>query len=539
MISFLPSELFTPLSLPHQIVFIFLNSLGFALFVTVLNRKKIKSQIAKSFLGMGLSMFFWVDSAYFARVVGPENLSLATTLLKTAWVATPLLFAFTYLTSTLIIEKEKRYKKLTYIIFVTNIILSSLIALSDFVIKGIKFTNGNLDIIYGILTYPFLALIFLTMVATLIPIFHSNLSKTQHKRSRIFLIGLMLFYIMNVIFNIVLPILFNITYLYYLGDYSTFFLLGFTAYLILKHNFLGIKVISTELLTYFLIFLIFVRFVTSTNMLDRVINFFLLISTMILGALLIQSVVKEVESKIKLAKSNKKLKELDELKDEFISITSHELKTPVSIIKNNLWMLNYINKGKSSKKQQHLITEANNGLNRLSVMINNLLNVSRIQQGRLQFNITKFDLDTVIEQAIERFKPMFKNRGLKLTKGKHKAGNVYGDKEKVSEVMDNYLSNAYKYTEKGFVHVDVVNKKDFVIVTVSDTGPGIRKEDYRKIFTKFGRAKEGLKQNGRGASTGLGLYIVKYYIESMGGKVGFVSKVNKGTSFWFSLKKKE
>lgn len=539
MISFLPSELFTPLSLPHQLVFIFLNSLGFALFVTVLNRKKLKSQIAKSFLGMGLSMFFWVDSAYFARVVGPENLYLATLLLKTAWVSTPLLFAFTYLTSIVIIEKEKQYKKLTYIVFAANIFLSSIIAFSDLVIKGIKFTNGNVDIIYGILTYPFLMLIFLTIVATLIPIFKSNLNKTQYKRSRIFLIGLVLFYIQNIIFNIVLPIVLNITYLYYLGDYSTFFLLGFTTYLILRHNFLGIKVITTELLTYFLIFIIFVRFVTSTNMLDRAINFFLLVATMILGALLIQSVVREVESKIKLAKSNKKLKELDELKDEFISITSHELKTPVSIVKNNLWMLNYINKKQASKKQQHLITEANNGLSRLSVMINNLLNVSRIQQGRLKLNFTKFDLDNEIEKSIERFTPMFNTRKLKLTKSNNKAGKVYGDKEKINEVMDNYLSNAYKYTEKGSVYVDVVNKKNFVVVTVSDTGPGIKKEDYSKIFTKFGRAKEGLKQNGQGASTGLGLYIVKYYIESMGGKVGFVSKTNKGTSFWFSIKKKK
>ncbi|NQU51874.1 MAG: GAF domain-containing sensor histidine kinase [Bacteroidetes bacterium] len=246
-----------------------------------------------------------------------------------------------------------------------------------------------------------------------------------------------------------------------------------------------------------------------------------------------------VEERTKqLVQVNKKLKELDKFKDELISIVSHELKTPVSIIKTNLWMLNYLNKSKG-KKETHLIDEMNHGLERLSLMINNLLNVSRIQQGKIQLNIQKVDIDALVKKKAETMKPLFDKKKIKLILPEVKVGYIYADPIKTEEAVENYISNAYKYTDKGKVKIDLKKKKKTVLLSVTDTGPGIPKEDYTKIFTKFGRAGEGLKQHGEGASTGLGLYIVKYYIEMMGGKVGFVSDYGKGTSFWMALPRKQ
>ena len=113
------------------------------------------------------------------------------------------------------------------------------------------------------------------------------------------------------------------------------------------------------------------------------------------------------------------------------------------------------------------------------------------------------------------------------------------DKERFIESLENLIGNAIKYTTEGKVTLKFETKDNDYKISVTDSGPGIPSKDYPKIFTKFGRASEGLKLEGAtsGNSTGLGLYITKNYIESMKGKIGFESKVGTGTTFWFAIPK--
>ncbi len=228
--------------------------------------------------------------------------------------------------------------------------------------------------------------------------------------------------------------------------------------------------------------------------------------------------------------------ELDKQKDEFISIASHELKTPISVVKNNLWMLENTTKKKYSQRDLKFMNEMDYGLNRLQSIVNNLLNVSRIQQGRLTFEIQKVHIYTLTISSVEALTENAKKKGLTLHKPDNIDAYVEVDPAKYQEILENFISNAIKYTPKGNIYIKIEPDTDqFYKVTVQDEGPGIPKRDYPKIFTKFGRAEEGLKIKTSEGSTGLGLYISKQFTIQMGGRIGFNSELGKGSSFWFTV----
>lgn len=229
--------------------------------------------------------------------------------------------------------------------------------------------------------------------------------------------------------------------------------------------------------------------------------------------------------------------ELDQQKDEFISIASHELKTPMSVIKNNLWMLENTTKKKYSQRDLKFMTEMEHGLTRLQSIVNNLLNVSRIQQGRLTFEIQKLNIYTLTISSIEALEQNANKKALIVEKPKEIEALVEADPAKYQEIFENLLSNAIKYTPKGTIKVTIEPTEDskFYKVSVQDQGPGIPRRDYSKIFTKFGRAEEGLKIKTSEGSTGLGLYISKQFTTQMGGDIGFTSQLGKGSLFWFTM----
>jgi|694.fasta_scaffold00337_56 signal transduction histidine kinase len=257
----------------------------------------------------------------------------------------------------------------------------------------------------------------------------------------------------------------------------------------------------------------------------------------------IESVDKKVKEAVVILANITAEVEIDKQKDEFISIASHELKTPISITKNNLWMFKHVSKKKYSQREQRFLYEMGLGLDRLQKIVNNLLDISRIEHGKLVMNFEVVDIYKEFLKVADRFKDDTESKKLKfiVESGAAAGGpalcNV--DKERFIEVLENLVGNAIKYTAKGKITFKFEENQKQYIITISDTGPGIPSKDYPKIFTKFGRASEGLKLEGAtsGSSTGLGLYISKNYIENMKGKIGFTSEVGEGTNFWIKLPK--
>jgi len=190
-----------------------------------------------------------------------------------------------------------------------------------------------------------------------------------------------------------------------------------------------------------------------------------------------------------------------------------------------------------NKEQTELLQKANQTNERMIHLINDLLNVARIEEGRFMYHPKTVDLIEVLEAVIESAEELAKKKGitLKLVKPKDgKAKIVKIDIEKISLAFKNLVENAIFYTpERGDVIISVKKKKNEIFVSVQDTGIGIPKNQHDKVFGKFFRADNAIRMETEG--TGLGLFIVKNVVAAHNGQVSFESEEGKGTTFTFSL----
>jgi len=249
----------------------------------------------------------------------------------------------------------------------------------------------------------------------------------------------------------------------------------------------------------------------------------------------LQEEVKKATADLQIA--NERLKELDKLKDEFVSIASHELRTPMTAIKSYVWLALNGHAGEMNVKMQSYLTKVYQSSERMIQMINDMLNISRMETGRLQMEIGPTSIYKAADQVISDLSIRAQENGINLKINKEPVlPLVSADAGKLAEIFQNLIGNALKFTPKGgSVTVDAAKKDNMVNVNVSDTGVGISKENITKLFTKFGRVGESYSTVAPVAGTGLGLYITKLYLEKMGGKILVESTFGKGATFTFSL----
>ncbi|PIR61405.1 MAG: hypothetical protein COU66_04025, partial [Candidatus Pacebacteria bacterium CG10_big_fil_rev_8_21_14_0_10_44_11] len=252
----------------------------------------------------------------------------------------------------------------------------------------------------------------------------------------------------------------------------------------------------------------------------------------------------------KLVRANGKLQELDKLKDEFVSIASHELRTPMVSIKNYVWMALAGKGGKVTQKQKFYLQRAFISADRMTKLINDMLNISRIESGRVMLSPVKVNLLALVEQILAEVKPRAKQLEVKLILEKEAKNlhseqevelpEVVADQDKLAEVLTNFLGNSLKFTPaKGSITVSfaVDQKTQQVIVQVADTGVGLAADQIPKLFKKFGIIKESYRSQTEAAQgSGLGLFVSKSIIELHGGKIWVESKgKDKGSTFSFSV----
>lgn len=235
-----------------------------------------------------------------------------------------------------------------------------------------------------------------------------------------------------------------------------------------------------------------------------------------------------------LAQANLKLQELDKLKDEFVTLASHELRAPMTAIRGSLATILEGYAGEVNPQVWEFLTASYNENDRLIRLVNNLLNISRIESGRFNFNITRVDVDKIIEEVVNNLQPAAKERNIFLLyKKESRLPLVYGDDDKVKEVLINLVGNATKFTHKGGITVRAAIKDRFMITSVTDTGSGIAVEDMDRLFKKFSQVGGNYARPTGG--TGLGLYICKQIVEGLQGKIWLDSTLGKGSTFYFSL----
>lgn len=226
---------------------------------------------------------------------------------------------------------------------------------------------------------------------------------------------------------------------------------------------------------------------------------------------------------------------LNRAKSEFVSVASHQLRTPLSAIRwETELLLKRFRKG-LTKKQLENVESINDHSWKMARLVNDLLDVARIDQDRLILRKVPVDVAKAAEEAVKGFLSTTKAKGIELefSAGK-KVSKVMGDPEKIRMVIENLLGNAAKYTaEGGKIEVKVAQKDGSVAFSVKDNGVGIPAEQQSRIFEKFFRSDNIVKYQTEG--TGLGLYIAKSVVEQSGGRIWFDSVENLGTIFNFSL----
>lgn len=235
-----------------------------------------------------------------------------------------------------------------------------------------------------------------------------------------------------------------------------------------------------------------------------------------------------------LNEANVELQEADKMKDEFVSLASHELRTPMAAIKGSLSTILEGYAGTITPETREFLTAAYNENDRLIRLVNNLLNTSRIEAGKFSFTFARTDLSELITEVVRNMQMAAKEKLLYLVYEPFGIlPAVQADVDKMKEVIINLIGNGLKFTSTGGITIKSSVDGDFIKTQITDTGTGISREDYEILFKKYSQVKQKFVKSLGG--TGLGLYICKKIIEGHGGKIWLESEVGKGTNFYFTL----
>lgn len=467
-----------------------------------------------------------------------------------------LLQAF-YLYRFLVVFPEKVYYFSTFhkYIVIPAVAITSILIFSPYVFSGIigNPTLGEVAIVkkeWGLIIFAIIAIgLVIRAFYVLITKIKQSRDRLEKRTFRIILTGLITMFTLIIFFNLVLSTIFSNPKFIPLGALFTFPFILFTSYAIIKQRLFNVKVAATAVLVFVLSVILIIEVIFSETIILIIFRGCVFFLVLVFGINLIRSVIKEVEQREKLeilkseleetnfnlGKANEKLKGLDKLKTEFVSLASHQLRSPLTAIKGYASMLMDGDYGEMSKEAKEAIDRMYQSSKNLTIVVEDLLNVTKIESGGMKFEMAPFDLSEVVEDEAKDFSITAEKKGLKLNfeKDNNSSFMVNGDKEKIRQIVINFIDNSVKYTKEGSVNVSVKNKDNKVVFCVKDTGMGMTEEVKESLFQKFARG-DGARMNTTGS--GLGLYLAKQIVEAHKGRVWVESDgPNKGSAFFMEL----
>lgn len=517
-----------------------ISILGFVVYFKDSNSITNQTFLVFSFMTVVYGIFNYVNY----QVTSPDLILwfLRITIFSAVWHAF-CLFQFFYIFPKPKVIFPKWYMR----VLVPATIITSLLTLTSLVFSKIVTIAG-----VGAVTNPergpgiaiFGLMVVFLVAGGIVNLFRKTLksSDLERKQYRVILLGTLITFSLIIVFNFVLPVIFNILRFIPLAPVFILPFIAFTAFAIIRYHLLNLKIITTEILTFLLAVSTLFEVVLSTNIIAAGFRFIIFLLILSISFVLNRSVKKEVEQREQLEildkqleDANVKLKSLDEARAEFITIASHQLRTPPATIK---WYLSAVlagDYGKVPAKILEQLTRTQNTNNHLISLIEDMLNVSRIERGKMEFLFETTNLEELARFSYEQLLPIAGDKKLKLTytPPPKPLPQIMADKEKLRQVMNNIIDNALKYTKQGEVSVSIFQQGDEIKFAVKDSGKGISKEDAQAIFQKYSRGKESVKQS---AGLGLGLYVAKIIIDQHKGKIWAESMgEGKGSIFAFTV----
>lgn len=520
-------------------------AIGFIGFLVFLNNRK--SITNRTFLYFALFTIFWTFTNFFQyKFNGTEETlwALRINLFVAAW------HAFFFFRFCVVFPKDSVLFPRWYARFIIPAVaITALLTLTPFVFSGISvlapaghITNPERGV--GIILFSFVtfSLLFFGLGILLRRVFKET-GAVRLQTVYVF-IGMMLTALFILFFSVLLPIFYNtLTYLPFAAVFM-FPFIALVSYSIYRTRLFNLKAFGAAVLSFALAISTFVEIIFTQETTLVFFRSFVLILIIVIGIILTRSVSREVELReeveqlaLNLEAANEKLKELDKLKSQFLSIASHDLRAPLTIIRNFMSLLLDGTYGKLPAAGQEGLQQVFDRATDMAKSVETYLNVSRIEQGRMKYDFIDVALVPLVTNAANAFKPNAEKKGLSFSftaapalEGKKAKLDV----AKINEVLNNLFDNSIKYTPKGSIAAILEKKENVARLTIKDTGVGMSKETVGKLFQLFSTAENSRKVNT--TSTGVGLYITKAHVAAHGGKVWAESEgEGKGSSFILEL----
>lgn len=429
---------------------------------------------------------------------------------------------------------DKINQKLILQIMIPGAILSLILFIPNLLIKQIDIAQGFIRIIeIGPLYY-----IYAIFIIGYLTLFGYNAYRAIQntfdiKRMQVLYIigGFVITSVFGLIFSLILPSI-GIFRFNTLGPIFMLFAIAGSAFAATKHYVYGYQVILSELWVFLLIVISLIWLIVNLSTFNII--FFLIL--LVICMLFVRTTISEAVKKKQLESDKEALQKLDKLKDDFQQMTEHELNTPIGIIEGKLSMILNENFGGFSDKQKEYLKPVFKDARRLAKLSRELADVSDIDQGEVRLFRENLDITDIIVDVASLNREAATARGLKIEINTPvNLPKVSIDHDKIKRVLTNLVENAIKFTSSGIIKVVVRREKNQLIVSVSDTGIGIKKEDQEKIFSKFYQADRFSETPIEQQGTGLSMYVAKNLIEYHGGKIMVESTPGIGSTFSFNL----
>jgi signal transduction histidine kinase len=515
--------------LVYQILVVIVDLVGLTFGILVL-RKNFKNPQNQLFFLMTIFALGWITLAYLSDLPFLFNYSIL--LNRSIYFFLSWFFLSAYFFSFYFPYKEKisgLFSFLNKLFLILGIFVSLLSLFTPLIVQEVKKTSWGTDIVWGRM-FPLFSFLGIGWIISIGILFKKFLALPPFEKLKVkyFLLGFFIFFLANIIFNALLPQIRGTYEYYWFGNLSIIFFIGFTGYAIVIQHLFGIEVILTEILVGLIGLLLIVQIFTAQTILWRFINGLIFFLFCIFGYLLIRGVLREI-------KLREAIERISQAKSEFISIASHQLRTPLSAIKGYLSMILEGSYGELPEKVKRPMENVYQSNERLIKLVNDILSVSKIEAGEMEMNWEKEDLREIIKEVISELSIKAKEKSLYLKFEEPKEfPKILLDREKIRQVILNLVDNAIRYTQKGGVTVKLQMANEKLQIVVSDTGEGLTKEEKEKLFERFSRGTAGTKFWTEGA--GLGLYIARRFVEMHKGRIWAESEGRgKGSTFYVEL----